>query len=396
MGLKNKINSFKNRAEAIVTDRRFVIGLYILVAILAATKQYLRGNFNNYLIFKHVYWHSKEFLDLYALYPNEYFDSNHYGPFFALLIAPFALLPDVVGMVSWNIVNVIVLCWGIYQLPISEKNRSWIAIIGVHETLTALLGFQFNIALVGLMLLSFSYIVKGKDIWGVVMILIGFLVKLYGIVGLAFFFFSKNKIRFVVAGLILLPILAFLPSIISTPTYVYDNYIGWYESLVEKNGQNITLSSRQDVSLMGIVRRISGDPTIPNTPFIAVGLLLFALPYLRIGQYKTQGFQLALLSSVLIFPVIFSSSSESPTYIIAMFGVAVWFMMKSAPRSPAQITLFVLAMLLTSFSPSDLFPKFVREEYIIPYSLKALPCVLVWFAIVYEMLTIDYKKSATV
>jgi hypothetical protein len=47
---------------------------------------------------------------------------------------------------------------------------------------------------------------------------------------------------------------------------------------------------------------------------------------------------------------------------------------------------------LTSMSPSDLFPKFIRNEYIKPYSLKALPCVLIWFTIIYQMLTSDFKN----
>jgi hypothetical protein len=36
------------------------------------------------------------------------------------------------------------------------------------------------------------------------------------------------------------------------------------------------------------------------------------------------------------------------------------------------------------FSPSDLFPKYIRLNYVQPYKLKALPCVLIWFKIVYE------------
>jgi hypothetical protein len=44
-------------------------------------------------------------------------------------------------------------------------------------------------------------------------------------------------------------------------------------------------------------------------------------------------------------------------------------------------------MLLTSFSPTDIFPRFIRNEYIKPYSLKAFPCVLIWFTLCYQLLT---------
>ena len=50
-------------------------------------------------------------------------------------------------------------------------------------------------------------------------------------------------------------------------------------------------------------------------------------------------------------------------------------------------------MILTSFSPSDLIPKFIRETYVKPYALKALPCVLIWFQISYELITTQFSKQ---
>jgi hypothetical protein len=76
--------------------------------------------------------------------------------------------------------------------------------------------------------------------------------------------------------------------------------------------------------------------------------------------------------------------------------VAIWFVTQKRPLQTWQIVLFVFAMALTSFSPSDLFPKFIRNEFIKPYSLKALPCVLIWFVISYQLLTRDFRKNAQV
>jgi hypothetical protein len=164
-------------------------------------------------------------------------------------------------------------------------------------------------------------------------------------------------------------------------------------AITEKNKMNTTLITDQDLCLMGMVRRISGNHSIPNWPFIGAGLTLFALPYLRFNQYKEPAFRLLLLSSTLIFTVIFSTSSESPTYIIAFVGVAIWFVTQKRPLQTWQIVLFVFAMALTSFSPSDLFPKFIRNEFIKPYSLKALPCVLIWLVVSYQLMTRDFKNS---
>jgi len=276
-------------------------------------------------------------------------------------------------------------------LPISLNKRAVIAWICAHETLTALFSFQFNIALTGVIILSFSYLLKKKEIQSAFFIAFGTLVKLYGIVGLAFFFFTKNKVKFIISGIIAFTVLFALPMAISSPAFIIQSYGDWYNSLVHKNDLNASLTSFQDISVMGMARRISGNINMPNGPFLLGGLLLFALPYLRIKQYKNLAFRLMLLASTLIFTVIFSSGSESPTYIIAFAGVAIWFIVQQNPKQPWVIALFVFALLLTSLSPTDIFPKPVKE-FIRLYSLKALPCTIIWLTIIYQMMKQDFES----
>lgn len=383
------LNNPKLRAiSSFLLKKECIIAIYVILAFVIGFKQYQHHAYNNYLIFKYVYYHAADLENLYSNYP-EYGDSNHYGPVFSFFIAPFALLPDGLGIVLWNIANVSTLLWGIYSLPLSIKNRSIIAWICAHEALTAMFSLQFNVALTGLMMLSFSYISKKKEIQSAVVIAIGTLIKLYGIVGLAFFFFSKNKVKFIIAGVVAFGVLVVLPMAISTPSFIIQSYTDWYNSLVHKNATNASLTSFQDISLMGIVRRVSGDVSISNTPFLLGGLILFGLPYLRINQFKHLAFQLMLVSSTLIFTVIFSSGSESPTYIIAFAGVAIWFVVQQKPKPSWVIALFIFAFILTSLSPTDLFPRGMKE-FIRLYSLKALPCVVIWLIIIVQMMKEDF------
>jgi len=382
-------NVKRQKLISFLLKKECLIAIYLILAVIAGYKQYHHHAYNNYLIFKYVYWHTADLQNLYLNYP-EYADSNHYGPVFSVLIAPFALLPDGVGTILWNIANVAVLLWGIYSLPISLKKRSAIAWICAHETLTALFSFQFNIALTGIILLSFSYLVKKKEIQSAFFIALGTLVKLYGIVGLAFFFFTKNKLKFILAGLAAFILLFALPMLISSPAFVIQSYSDWYHSLAHKNDLNASLTSFQDISLMGMARRITGNVSIPNMPFLLGGVILFGLPYLRTAQFKHMGFRLMLLASTLIFTVIFSSGSESPTYVIAFAGVAIWFTIQQEQKGWI-IALFVFAFILTSLSPTDIFPRAVKE-FIRLYSLKALPCVVIWFTIVYQMLKEDFES----
>jgi len=379
-----------NRISTFLLKKQLVITVYILLAIIAGTKQYLHYSYNNYLIFKYTFWHSVHLQNLYSNYA-EHLDSNHYGPVFAFFIAPFALLPDGIGMVLWNICNVAVLLFGIFSLPIPLNKKVIIAWLCAHEALTALFSFQFNIALTGIILLSFSYLIKKEEVKSAFFIALGTLIKLYGIVGLAFFFFTKNKIKFIISGLIAVGLLFILPMTISSPSFVIQSYSDWYSSLVHKNATNASLTSFQDISVMGIVRRATGNINIPNAPFLLAGLILFGLPYLRVGQFKHLGFRLTLLASTLIFTVIFSSGSESPTYIIAFTGIAIWYVIQPNPKNIWIIILLIFAFLLTSLSPTDIFPRSTKE-FIRLYSLKALPCVLIWLVIIYQMIKKDFSR----
>lgn len=350
------------------------------------------GKYNNYLIFKNVFTNTLAEKNIYLLYPDLHFDSNHYGVLFSILIAPFALLPDGLGMVLWNVANTSIFVFAIYKLPFSSAKKSFFAWLCLQEFITAAVSLQFNIALTGLLILSAVYVYERKETQSALSILIGFFVKLYGIAGLSAFLFIKNKWKFVLSFIGFGILLLILPMLLSSPHFGIQSYADWFQSLSEKNASNQILGNRQDYSLMGIVRRISGNADISNLAFLLPGMALFGLPYLRINQYKNLPFQLMILVSTLLFIVLFSSSSESPTFIIAVAGVMIWFIMQKK-KNYLNIGLLIFVLILTSFSFSDLFPKFIKDNYIMKYSLKALPCCLVWFRVIYELMTKNFEQD---
>jgi hypothetical protein len=367
--------------------------LWLILSVIAALKQYATDRFNNYKIFQYVYYHTVDGVSLYAEYPQEYFDHNHYGPLFSVIIMPFALLPDVLGMSLWNFTNATFLLFAVYQLPLTKVQKSLILLISAHEFLTTSLSFQFNPSISAIVMLSYVFIDKKQDFWAAMLIMLGTFIKLYGIVGLAFFFFSKDKMKFILSLLFWALVFFVLPMLISSPDFIIHSYYDWYERLLAKNKENILRNDMQDISLMGMIRKISGNLNLPNLPFILSGMFLMGLCYLRISMYKVEKFRLLLLSSVLIFTVIFSTGSESPTYIIAFMGFALWFVLIKKINY-FHIFLLILTLAVSSFSPSDLFPAYLREHFVKPYALKALPLVLVWFLIIYKMLTLkDEEKS---
>lgn len=368
------------------SDYRTLFGLWLLLPVIATLLKLSKHN--NFLIFRYVYWHTIEQLPLYVAY-DEYWDTNHYGPFFSLVIAPFAMLPVRWGLFFWLIVLSLSLYYAIRKLPFPDRKRIFLYWFCAHELLTALFMSQFNIAIAAIIVATFYCIEKEKDIWAACFIMLGTFVKLYGIVGLAFFFFSKHKVKFLLALLGWALVMFVAPMAISSPDYIISQYVGWWDSLSAKNAENI-FSGGQNISLLGMVRKISGCASYSDLWLILGGLIIFGLPYLRIAQYKYKAFRYALLASVLLFVVLFSTGSESSTYIIAFVGVGIWYWAVPWKRSKWDIALMVFAFILTSFSPSDLFPAYLRKEFVQPYALKALPCAIIWFKLSYEMCFRNY------
>ena len=376
------------------SNPRTLFGLWTLLAVVAGLTKIAPHRHNNFLIFRGVFWHTIQKLSLYDFYPTEYNDHNHYGPIFSLVIAPFAVVPDAIGLLGWLVVLALGMYYAVRRLPLEEGRQIFLYWFCAHELLTALQMQQFNIAIAAIIIGSFAAIERGREVTAAFLIVLGTFVKLYGVVGLAFFFFVKRKPRFILA-LIGWSVVCFVaPMLISSPEYVIGQYVEWYERLAAKNGEN-TFSLMQNISLLGMIRKISGSASYSDLLVILPGLALFGLPYLRFGQYRHLAFRYAILSSVLLFVVLFSTGSESSTYIIPFAGIALWYATSPWKRSGWDVALLVFAFVLSSLSPSDLFPRSLREAYVLPYALKALPPTLIWLRLSYELLTRDYAPSKT-
>ena len=380
-----------DKCKAILTkpffrDYRTLLGLWLILGIVSALAK--MHAHNNFLIFRGVFWHVWNRTPLYTAYPEEYWDVNHYGPFFSLVFAPFAVVPEWIGLILWCVSLSLFLYVAIRRSDLTNRQQLFILWFCAHELLTALFMQQFNVAIAAIIVLAFFLIEKERDAEAAFFIVVGTLVKLYGIVGLAFFFFSKHKLRFIVALIVWGALLFVLPMLISSPEYIIGQYHEWIVCLTEKNGENLD-SIAQNISLLGMIHRTTGM-AFSDLWLIIPGLAMFAIPYLRLSQYRHQAFRQTLLASVLMFVVLFSTGSESSGYIIALVGVVIWYTAVPWQRNGWDIALMIFVFVLCSLSPSDLFPAYLRKEWVQPYALKALPVTLVWLKLCWEMATRDY------
>ena len=374
-------------AKPFFRDFRTLAGLWLLLGVLAAVMK--MHSHNNFLVFRGSFWHAWQGLPLYAEYPQEYWDINHYGPLFSLLIAPFAVVPEWLGLLMWCVALSLGLYVAVRRSLLTSGQQLFVLWFCAHELLTALYMQQFNIAIAAIIVGAFFLIEKERDATAAFFIVLGTLVKIYGIVGLAFFFFSKHKIRFIGALVLWSAVMFVAPMVLSSPDYVIGQYQAWFVDLVSKNSENAE-ALMQNISLLGMTHRVTGLE-FSDLWLILPGLVMFGIPYLRISQYKHMAFRQTLLASVLMFTVLFSTGSESSGYIIALVGVVIWYTAVPWQRNRWDVALLVFVFVLSSLSPSDLFPAYLRKEWVQPYALKALPVTIVWLKLCWEMWTRDYE-----
>jgi hypothetical protein len=346
---------------------------------------------NNYRIFKGVFYHTINQTNLFDFYPNEYFDKNHYGPFFSIIIAPFAIFPDNIGIILFILANTIILLWSLKKLPFSSYQYFIILLLLLNDIANSAANTQINPSIAAMIILAFLYSNKGKEFWATFFIFIGMFIKLYTIVGLVFIIFSPHKIKFIAYSAMWSVLFFVLPMLISSPSFIFQSYIDWFHELVTKNNSN-ALSDMQDVCIQGFFRRIFSNTAISNSPFILGGFILYALPFLRFKQFKRDSFKYMILAITLIFPVIFSSSSESSTYIIAIAGFAIWVALFKEYHTTLSKTLIFLVILFSILSVTDLFPYNFRTEIIYPYKIKVISVAFLWLYLIYQMLTFSFQK----
>jgi len=410
MNQTNPTNGYQSALDSIsrffkkpfFSDYRTIAAIWLLLAVIAAvTKGGFDGNkMNNFLIFRQVYHHLVEFKSLYAYYPEEYTDHNLYGPFFSIIIAPFALMPKFAGLVSWLIFLAGGLYLAIIKLPLKHSAKILIFWFVTNEVLSAMQMGQFNIAIAALVTGTYAALRNGHTSWAALFVVIGTFTKLYGILALVLILFTPKKLKFAGWFVFWSAVAFVLPMAISSPEYIVSQYVEWAQTIIDKNAINVEVGFNtasnyyQNISVLGMTHRIT-QLEFSDIYILAPAALLFLLPFIRTRQWAAHGFQWGIVASALMCIILFSTSSESSGYIIAMLGVAIWYVSAPWKRSGTDTFLLIFALIIGSFGTSDLMPSAIKKGYIRPYSLKALPVAIIWLKLIWELTTRQYEIQRT-
>jgi hypothetical protein len=228
-------------------------------------------------------------------------------------------MPDWLGLNLWNLLNSLVLLAAIYYLPkVNDYQKGLVSLIVLIELITSMQNHESNALIAGLLVFSFGLLERGKIFWATLPIMFSIFIKLFGIVGLILFVFYPQKWKSAIYLFTWALILLLLPLLIIDVTQ-YIKLLNSFFNMLKNDHDN-----SYGLSVMGWLHSWFKIDLSKNM-VVLLGALIFLLPFYKIKLYKVFIFRYLILGSVLIWIVIFNHKAESPTFIIAMIGVALWY-----------------------------------------------------------------------
>ncbi len=369
--IKNKIVAFFSLKKIYILY--FVITLATSIQVIVASIGSKFTRYNNYLIFKHSFQHLLENKNLYILYNNEYFDLYKYSPSFAFLMGFFNIFPDWLGVFIFNLIGILTLLIAVNKIHISNPNIRYILLFIFIEMGISLSSTQTNIFIAGVSVLIFSLLKNKNYFIASLCLVLSFYIKIYGILVGILFLLDNQRIKLILYSIFWIFIIGIIPLIIIKPDQLILQYQNWME-LLKMDHSNSLGASIQIILIHDL------NIPISKLMIVIIGLIFLLIPLIRISLYNSTKFQLYYLCSILIWLVIFNHKAESPTYIIAMLAIAIFYV--NTDKSTALKIIMLLCLLFTSFSSTDLItPAWINEKWIEPLAIKAIFPTIIWFYI---------------
>ena len=348
----------------------WLVALLWIGAIVAATVQHgVASENNNFRIFRAASRHLLAGSDLYAAYPAEHFDFYKYSPTFALLFAPFAYIPFAPAMLLWNALNAGALYVAI-GLVLPRRAATLARAIVFLDMLGSLQNAQSNALVAALIVFTFAAYERHHTALGSLAAITGTYIKLFPIAGVSFAIFHARKTRVAIAVVLGMVLFAALPLLVTSPDGLLAQYASW--RAIEASD-----SLHRGYTVMQMIELVT-HAGLPNWPIQLAGVLILLAPVV-IQRWRWHDWDLRrlYLCSLLVFCLIFNHQAESPTFVIAITGVAIWF--AAIPRpSRWEWALLGFVVLFTILASSDVMPRAVQRDFFDRYQFKTVPLIVLW------------------
>ena len=355
-----------------MTDRHFqnrcrvVAAVWLLAAIVTSIQAIAQHN-NNFEVFRASSFNLMAGRDLYGANPSHH-DFFKYSPTFALLFAPFALVPFSLGLLLWNAANAAVLWLGVTRVLAPRPAFAALLIVTL-DLVGSMQNVQSNALSAGLMILAFGALQERKELRAAVFVAFGTIIKIFPIIAGVFAVLRPYRLpRFAGYSLLVAVVFIVAPLLVESPDALIAQYRSW---------QAISSSDAlmRGFSVMELWHLLSGTDW-PNWPMQLAGVVVLLAPLARYSYWGMELFRLRFLASVLMFCVLFNHKAESPSFVVAMAGIGIWFAVSE--QRPLEWAVLGLVFIGTVLSSSDAMPKAWQQAVFEPYRLKTVPVLLVW------------------
>jgi hypothetical protein len=262
-----------------ISARSWLLALYIVTIIVVAIgKAYgHRGPDNNFLIFRWSFLNLASGHDMYAAQPQHHTDLYKYSPSFAVLFAPFALIPFAISLALWDALNALLLFFAVDRLLPSRQAAITLALIYL-EVLRSMQRSQSNALVTALVILAFLAFERRKQFGAAFSIAVGAAVKIFPLAALALAIFYPRRIRFALMMVLAMAIVLALPLFVVSPAELAAQYRSW--RAVEAVDA-LSVGSGGGGGLYGGVMqqlRLIFGVSWPNWPVQLAGTVLLMLP----------------------------------------------------------------------------------------------------------------------
>ncbi len=378
-------------------EEKGILWLLLIAAVIVGLQKLLQGpaTYNSYMIFKSSFFHLYYDQSLYGGYPDEYFDEYLYSPTFALLMAPLVYLPLWLQVILWCSLNAVCVYASIKFLPFDDgKRRIVLGLFVLLEFITSIQNMQVAPMVGAFIILAFAFLERGSLLKAAFFIILASFIKIYAIISIVLFLMYPKRLKFVVCILFWGIVFVIAPLLIVTPNVLIFQYHTWYNTTMlihQSEDTGISPNVVLPVSIMSCLK-VWFHIKLPSLYIQLVGTVLLLLPLLRTKYYKSLEFRMLILSSILIWSMIFNHIAESASYIVAILGVGIWYSV--AKKDKLSLFFLITIFILSVLSPTSLFPSYLRHHYIEPYILKAVPCILLWFYIQCQLLFSKFNTNS--
>ena len=370
-----------------ITPRNvFIFGFLILIGLTLS--EVVRGRERNFMIFVEA---TKMFWQSIPPYGDNWWDMVNskgldyflYPPLFNIFFTPFAYLPHIVGAFAWNIFNYVLFYFAIFALPstlMSLKQKCYSFLFVLPVLCVTQLSFQYNPTIAAIFLLSYSLLNKNSKfsaVGAIALILFSGFTKIYGIFQLALLicypkFWRNLFFVFIVATVyILLPILQF-----SSWQELVSCYEQWIGAL------NSHTDSRIWTSIYYLKPfNMASYCTIIQLTSLCISALLLIGNYKRFSswQFRTQA-----TAIIMGWIILFGSSSEGHTYIIALIGYMLWYWSRIDEIKKIDNVLLWSNFILLGLIPIDVIcPRFVSDFFNQYLTLNIYVFTFTWLRMYY-------------